>query len=71
MTSKIKGGVHFRPCGGKNSTELMGIWTYNIDVDDSLQPAPHPSIDDYYGEIVLRGIAKFVPRMRQYFNSTG
>jgi len=70
MTEQIKGGAHFRPLGGVNSIELVGIWTYNADTDDGIPPPFHPAIDDYYGEIVLQGIAKFVPEMKRYVSST-
>lgn len=64
LLAPFKGGVHFRPLGEKN--ELVGIWTYNVDVEEGASVPDAPHIDEYYGEIVIRALSNFVPGLKQY-----
>jgi glycine/D-amino acid oxidase-like deaminating enzyme len=68
LLKPFKGGVHFRPLGDGN--KLVAIWTYNLDVENALADVPpHPHIDEYYGEIVLRGLSHFVPGLSRYIGN--
>ena len=65
LLQAFKGGVHFRPLGDEDA--LVGIWTYNRDTETRTQHIPDaPTIDPYYGEIVLRGLAHYVPELKRY-----
>jgi glycine/D-amino acid oxidase-like deaminating enzyme len=69
LLEPFKGGVHFRPLG--EDDELVGIWTYNLDVEDGFDGFPdHPSIDEYYGEIVVRGLSHFIPALKAYVGTS-
>jgi glycine/D-amino acid oxidase-like deaminating enzyme len=69
MLQPFKGGVHFRPTGDGQS--LVAIWTYNLDVEAHPSAiSENPYIDEYYGEIVLRGLAHFVPGLRRYVGNS-
>lgn len=43
LLKPFRGGVHFRPLGGKDSKQIVAIWTYNTDIDTSEpnKAAPH------------------------------
>eukprot|EP01120_Amphizonella_sp_Union-15-10_P014803 TRINITY_DN732_c0_g1_i1.p1 TRINITY_DN732_c0_g1~~TRINITY_DN732_c0_g1_i1.p1 ORF type:complete len:497 (+),score=86.38 TRINITY_DN732_c0_g1_i1:83-1573(+) len=66
LLKPIKPLPHFRI--GHGETDIQGIWTYNVDVEDQIDPPNHPTIDPYYPEVVVRGIASFVPGFRKYVN---
>ena len=57
-------GVHGRPVGAGNQVYLY--WTYDCPVSD------HPEFpietDDYYPEILLRGMARMVPGLKNYLD---
>lgn len=56
-------GVHFRPEGGEHSSMLLALWTYDVEV---LEPSWPPRFDPFYPEIILRGLARMVPRLVDY-----
>jgi len=53
-------GVHFRPEGGAESRSLLGIWTYDTAVCEPVFP---PVFREDHGEIVMRGLARMVPKL--------
>jgi glycine/D-amino acid oxidase-like deaminating enzyme len=60
LLEEFPAGVHFRPRDGK----LLGLWTYDIKTQE---PATSPTFDPNYGEVVLRGLARMIPRLSAYF----
>ncbi|KAJ3096377.1 hypothetical protein HDU97_005946 [Phlyctochytrium planicorne] len=66
-------GAHARPLvqtedGGVR--QFFGIWTYdNDDIDDNVIPKFPPPIPPLYGLVVLRGLSRMFPGLRQYFES--
>lgn len=70
MLKPIRFGAHFRP-GPPGSGEHWGIWTFpeaSMKEPAGASPPRYPVVDEYYGEIVLRGMAAIVPALRKYFN---
>lgn len=62
LTRVFPAGAHTRP-EGAGDTILM-LWEYQTKVTE---PAWPPRIDEQYPEIVLRGLAAMLPRMKEYF----
>ena len=58
-------GVHARPEGGPGSNVLLILWTYETDPVEAAFPI---SVDPFYPEIVLRGLATVIPGLEAYFN---
>jgi len=63
LTRPLPGGVHFRPEGGRDSRMLLLLWTYHT---ERVEPAWPPHFDDYYPEVVVRGVARWVPGFAEY-----
>jgi len=57
-------GIHTRPEGGGSSQAILILWTYDT---QAIEPAWPPQVDRYYPEIVMRGLAVMLPRVRAYF----
>lgn len=57
-------GVHGRPFGANNQVYMY--WTYDCPVSDS--PEFPIVADDYYPEILLRGMARMVPGLNNYLD---
>jgi glycine/D-amino acid oxidase-like deaminating enzyme len=65
LTGPFPPSVHTRPEGaGENQTILM-LWEYQT---RTMVPVWPPPMDEQYPEIVLRGLAAMLPRMKEYFN---
>ncbi|HET9587372.1 MAG TPA: FAD-dependent oxidoreductase [Anaerolineales bacterium] len=64
LTKQFPSGVHTRPEGGRESQTILMLWEYQRKV---MQPVWPPALDTQYPEIVLRGLAAMLPRMREYF----
>ena len=62
LTQVFPAGAHTRP-EGAGDTILM-LWEYQTKVTEPEWP---PRIDEQYPEIVLRGLAAMLPRMKEYF----
>ena len=62
LTEAFPSGVHTRSEGAGN--DILMLWDYQTRV---LEPSDNPPMDDQYPEIVLRGLAAMLPRMRDYF----
>ncbi len=65
LTGLFPAGVHTRPEGGPDSRTILLLWEYKSVKMDPVLPLP---LDQKYLEIVLRGLAAILPRMREYFD---
>lgn len=68
LLDEFPAGVHFRPEGAGPSPVLLILWTYDIKKQEPVWP---PIFDDYYPEIVLRGLTRMVPGLETYINRMG
>ncbi len=59
-------GVHTRPEGGAGSPIVLMLWEYRTRVLAPVFPIP---LDPNYPDIVLRGLATMLPRLRAYFDN--
>jgi glycine/D-amino acid oxidase-like deaminating enzyme len=59
-------GVHTRPEGGQESQIILMIWEY---ISDPVEPVFPVQLDTQYPEIVLRGLARMLPRFSDYFDN--
>lgn len=59
-------GAHGRPEGPLDSPVVLLIWTYD---EHRSPPTFPPQFEPHYPEIALRGIARMLPAMAQYFES--
>ncbi|MEM7483289.1 MAG: FAD-binding oxidoreductase [Acidobacteriota bacterium] len=58
-------GAHFRPRGDGADAHLLLLWTYAPKaVSKATWP---PAFDPYYGEVLLRGVARMIPDLEGYF----
>jgi glycine/D-amino acid oxidase-like deaminating enzyme len=64
MLEEFPSGVHTRPEGLADSPMVIFLWEYKPKV---MEPVVPPELDWDYPEIVLRGMAKMVPGLKQYF----
>ena len=65
MSGLFPSGAHVRPEGGRESQVLLMLWEYNKKTIEPVLPLPG---DDFYPEIVLRGLATMVPGLMDYFD---
>jgi len=65
LTESFPAGVHTRPEGAGDSQMILMLWEYRTKTTEPVWP---PAIDEQYPEIVLRGLAAMLPRMKEYFN---
>lgn len=68
LLDEFPAGVHFRPEGRGQSPVLLILWTYDIEAQEPVWPV---TFDEFYPEIVLRGLARMVPDLAVYFNRMG
>jgi glycine/D-amino acid oxidase-like deaminating enzyme len=60
----LPAGLHFRPEGGEGSPILLMLWPYHTQV---LEPIwPPPAMDDFFVEVVLRGLSRMIPALARY-----
>lgn len=64
MTESFPSGAHTRPEGSGDSQTILMLWEYQT---QKMKPVWPPPVDEGYPEIVLRGLAAMLPRMREYF----
>lgn len=64
LLESFPAGVHFRPEGGQNSTILLALWTYDVEV---MEPQWPPRFEPFYPEVILRGLARMIPAFSRYF----
>jgi glycine/D-amino acid oxidase-like deaminating enzyme len=65
LTESFPSGVHTRPEGGEESQTILMLWEYQTKV---MEPVWPPRMDEQYPEVALRGLARMLPRMREYFD---
>lgn len=68
LLDEFPAGVHFRPEGLGPSPVLLVLWTYDIEEQEPVWP---PTFDDFYPEIVIRGLTRMVPGMSRYLGRMG
>jgi glycine/D-amino acid oxidase-like deaminating enzyme len=64
LLNEFPGGVHARPEGGLDSDIVLMLWAYHVEPRDVIVPPP---LDEFYPEVVLRGMARMIPGLRAYF----
>jgi sarcosine oxidase, subunit beta len=64
LLEQFPAGVHVRPKGDADNLELMIIWTYERKLYDQFV---EPQFNRYFGETLLRGLAKMIPGLKKYF----
>lgn len=68
LLEEFPAGAHFRPEGIGRSQSLLILWTYDV---EPRQPVWPPIFDDFYPEIVLRGLTRMVPDLSAYIGRMG
>jgi len=63
LLQEMPAGVHGRPEGGPDSPVVLALWTYDA---EPLEPRFPLAFDPAYPEIVLRGMARMIPRLAPY-----
>jgi glycine/D-amino acid oxidase-like deaminating enzyme len=59
-------GPHGVPEGTPGSSIQLCLWTYDV---ETLEPVvPLPPLDPHYFEVVLRGLSRMIPGLRDYFD---
>jgi glycine/D-amino acid oxidase-like deaminating enzyme len=67
LADTLPGGTHCRPDGGRNGKRVKLGWAYNDQVSEVQEDlANEPAIDAGFPEIVIRGVASFIPAMQAY-----
>ena len=66
LTEHFPAGLHVRPRFRDGRRTFLGIWTYDVTPREASFP---PDFDSAYPVIVLRGLARMIPGMREYFES--
>jgi len=64
LTEVFPAGVHTRPEGAGESQTILMLWEYQTKL---MQPVWPPKMDEQYPEVALRGLAKMLPSMKEYF----
>jgi sarcosine oxidase, subunit beta len=64
LTGPFPSSVHTRPEGAGESQTILMLWEYQT---RNMVPVWPPPMDEQYPEIVLRGLAAMLPRMKEYF----
>jgi len=68
LLDEFPAGVHFRPEGSGPSPILLILWTYDIREQEPVWP---PVFDDFYPEVVVRGLTRMVPDFERYITRMG
>lgn len=59
-------GPHGVPEGGAGSQIQLVLWTYDV---ETMEPVvPLPPLEPHYFEVVLRGLSRMIPGLRDYFD---
>ena len=64
LTEAFPAGAHTRPEGGAGSEALVMLWDYRTRLSPPIEP---PALDSDFPEVTLRGMARMIPRLREYF----
>lgn len=65
LTGPFPPGAHTRPEGAGESQTILMLWEYQTKV---MEPVWPPRMDEQYPEVALRGLARMLPRMKEYFD---
>lgn len=65
LLDEFPAGVHTRPEGLKDSQIVLMLWEYRT---LEVEPVWPPPLNDDYPEIALRGLAKMIPGLKNYFD---
>ncbi len=64
LLNELPGGVHLRPEGGGDSNLVLMLWAYHVEPREPIVPPP---LDEFFPEVVLRGMSTMIPGLRAYF----
>ncbi len=64
LLDQLPDGAHLRPEGGGDSNIVLMLWAYHVQPRDVIVPPP---LDEFYPEVVVRGLAAMIPALRTYF----
>jgi glycine/D-amino acid oxidase-like deaminating enzyme len=64
LLDELPGGVHLRPEGGGDSNIVLMLWAYHVEPREPIVPPP---LDEFFPEVVLRGMSALLPALQQYF----
>jgi glycine/D-amino acid oxidase-like deaminating enzyme len=64
LLAELPGGVHLRPEGGLDNNLVLMLWAYHVEPCEPIVP---PLLDEFFPEVVLRGLAAMFPGLRAYF----
>ena len=67
LLNELPGGVHLRPEGGGDSSLVLMLWAYHVEPRDPIVPPP---LDEFFPEVVLRGMSAMIPGLRAYFGKS-
>ena len=65
LLERLPDGVHLRPEGGGDSNIVLMLWAYHVEPREVIVPPP---LDEFYPEVVVRGLAAMIPGLRAYFS---
>jgi glycine/D-amino acid oxidase-like deaminating enzyme len=64
LLEPMPAGAHARPEGAIDADMALMLWEYHTEI---MEPTFPPPMDEQYPEIALRGLARMLPGLRQYF----
>jgi glycine/D-amino acid oxidase-like deaminating enzyme len=64
LLDELPGGAHLRPEGGLDNNLVLLLWAYHV---ESCEPIVPPLLDEFFPEVVLRGLSTMLPGLRVYF----
>ncbi len=64
LLDELPDGVHLRPEGGGDSHIVLMLWAYHVEPREVIVPPP---LDEFYPEVVVRGLSAMIPGLRAYF----
>jgi len=67
LLSEFPGGVHLRPEGDSGSNLVLMLWAYHVEPREPIVPPP---LDEFFPEVVLRGMSAMIPGLRAYFGKS-
>jgi glycine/D-amino acid oxidase-like deaminating enzyme len=67
MLSNLPSGVHTRPEGGEDSNIILMLWEYKA---NEIEPVFPPPLDEQYPEVVLRGLVRLIPGLKEYIGKS-
>jgi glycine/D-amino acid oxidase-like deaminating enzyme len=64
LLEQFPAGVHCRPDGPKGSPIVLMLWDYH---KGAVEPVVPPPLDEFFPELVLRGLSTMLPGLKAYF----